>query len=367
MTDAGLKAHSTLSATMNNNDKPFSSGFALLWRRQGVLWWIFAVNLVCGALGTVPGFLRLKHALGHSLAGQPLTNRFDLGMLAELFRLPDVTLVRYTTNSYLFAFVFFLFMLFVTGGILESYRADRRLTTGEFFTASGAFFWRFVRLLLLSIIPFVIVSMIYQALDKAADRIGERAIADQVGIFLGWGAMLVFLLLALAVRLWFDIAQVRAVAHNERRMWRNVWSAWRITRHDFGRLYGMYFVIALVAWITLAVGLVIWAELPATATGAVFVILELIMFAQIAARLWQLASATSWYQQHDEMLSSVAEPAILMPAVMAPAEADPTPPIEEGALAIEPASPPPQLAQVEPVPEREPPRDPGPELPPADA
>ncbi len=351
----------------HDNKSALSSGFSLLWRRQGVLWWIFVVNLVCGALGTVPGFLRLHHALGHSLAGQPLTNRFDLGMLVELFRLPDVSLVRYTTNSYLFTFVFFLFMLFATGGILESYRADRRLTIGEFFAASGAYFWRFVRLLLLSIIPFVIVVMIYQALNKAADHIGDRAIADQVGIFLGWGATLVFLLLALAVRLWFDIAQVRAVAQNERRMWGNTWHAWRITRHDFGRLYGMYFVIALVAWITLAVGLVIWAELPATATGAVFIILELIMFAQIAARLWQLAGATSWYQQHDEMLTPVVEPAIAMTTVIAPAEANLAPPIEEGAPATEPASPPPQVAHVEPVAEPEPPRDPGPELPPADA
>jgi len=345
----------------SHKNNAFSSGFRLLWRRQGVLWWIFAVNLLCGALGTVPGFLRLQHALGHSLAGQPLTNRFDLGMLAELFRLPDVSLVRYTTNSYLFAFIFFVFILFVTGGILESYRADRRLTTGEFFAASGAYFWRFVRLLLLSIIPFVIVIMIYQALDKAADRIGDRAIADQAGIFLGWGAMLIFLLLALAVRLWFDMAQVRAVAHNERRMWRNTWRAWRITWHGFGRLYGMYFVIALVGWIMLAIGLVIWAQLPATATGAVFIILELIMLAQIATRLWQLAGAMSWYQAHAEILAPPVEAtATPMPLETAPAAA--------GAANV--VYPPQDAAAVEPPPAEapEPPStDPGPELPPADA
>ena len=72
-------------------------------------------------------------------------------------RLPDVNLNALRRAVYMFAFVFFVFMLFVTGGILESYRQDRRLTTGEFFAASGAFFWRFVRLALLSIIPFVIV------------------------------------------------------------------------------------------------------------------------------------------------------------------------------------------------------------------
>src|SRR5271170_8419197 len=147
---------------------PVAAGFSLLWRRQGVLWWVFVVNLLCGALGAGPAAVRLAHALHHSLAGQKLSDGFDLGMFIEMFRLPDVELIRYSTSSYVFAFLFFLFMILVTGGILESYRQDRRLNTGDFFAASGAFFWRFVRLMLLSIIPFAIVGMIYQALSKAA-------------------------------------------------------------------------------------------------------------------------------------------------------------------------------------------------------
>lgn len=340
----------------NVRNSAFSSGFGLLWRRQGLLWWIFVVNLVCGALGTLPAFLALHGSLSHSLAGQPLTNRFDLGMLDELTRLPEVRLMRNTIASYLFAFVFFAFMLFVSGGILESYRADRRLTTGEFFAASGGFFWRFVRLLLLSLVPFVIVGMIYQGLYRLANYAGDRAISDYVGVSMRWGAALLFLLLALAVRLWFDMAQVRAVAHNECRMWRNTWRAGSITGRHFGALYWMYLRIALLAWLTLAVGLVIWAKLPATATGAVFILLELIMFAQIATRLWQLAGATSWYQQHPEMLPAET------PAV--------TPlPSQEAVSAIPaPALPVDQVTADEQSPGHPPPPgDPGPELPPADA
>ncbi|MGA2903906.1 MAG: hypothetical protein ABSD98_08740 [Candidatus Korobacteraceae bacterium] len=319
-----------------------AAGYSLLWRQQGVLWWIFVVNLVCGGLGTVPALLRLSHALNHSLSAEKLSKGFDLGMFVELLRLPDVSLMRYSTTSYIFAFVFFVFILFVTGGILETYRQDRRLNTGDFFAASGAFFWRFVRLMLLSIIPFVIVGMIYQALSKAADKIGDRAIADQVGIFLGWAAMLIFLLLALWVRLWFDIAQVRAVAQNERRMWRNLWKSWRITWHDLRRLFRIYVCISFVAWVTLAIGLVIWSKLPPTATLLTFLILELIVFAQLATRLWQLASATTWYQRHAEMVP--AEPVI-----------DTTPhPVE--------------IVETTPSPALDlPPQDPGPVLPPVNA
>lgn len=314
-----------------------AAGFSLLWRRQGVLWWMFVVSLVLGGLGALPATINIGHALNHSLAGQQLTTRFDLGMYVELLRLPSVDISRYDPAVGVSVFIFFLFMLFATGGILETYRQDRGLTTGEFFAASGAFFWRFVRLLLLSIIPFVIVGMIYQGLSKLADHIGDRAIADQVGIFSSIAAVIIFMLLALWVRLWFDLAQVRAVVQNERGMWRNLWKSWGITWR--AGLYWKYVAIALVAWIVMAIALVIWAHVPSSATPMIFLSLELIIFAQLATRLWQLASAMTWYQRYAETLI-VAQPVVEI--VPAPAEIVETP------------------ADL-------PPADPGPELPPADA
>jgi hypothetical protein len=283
---------------MADNEKGVvAAGFGLLWRRQGILWWVFAVNFVCGALGTIPAMLALHRTLAHSLAGQPLSKGFDVGMFVELLRLPNVSLMHSSTTSYIFAFVFFLFMLFVSGGILETYHQDRKLTTGDFFAASGAFFWRFVRLMLLSLVPFVAVVIVHGVLDKLADYVGDRAIADQVGIYLSWFAIAVFVLLALVVRLWFDIAQVRTVAQNERRMWRNTWKAFHIIFRQLPSLFWMYFRISLFGWATLAIGLVIWAKLPPTATPVTFVLLELILLAQLATRFWQLASAMTWYQR----------------------------------------------------------------------
>jgi hypothetical protein len=332
---------------MADNEKGVvAAGFSLLWRRQGILWWVFVVNFVCGALGTLPAMLTLRRALAHSLAGQPLSKGFDVGMFVELIRLPNVRLMSTYTASYIFAFLFLLFMLFVSGGILETYRQDRKLTTGDFFAASGAYFWRFVRLLLLSLIPFIVVGMIYQGLSKLSDYVGDRAIADQVGIYLSWFAIAVFLLLALIVRLWFDIGQVRTVAQNERRMWRNTWKAFRIIFRALPSLFWMYFRITLFAWVTLMIGLVIWAKLPPTATPVSFVLLELILLAQLATRFWQLASAMTWYQRHAEVV---------------PADSvDYTTPHPQEVA--EPAPP------VEPAPSIEPPlRDSGPDLPPADA
>jgi hypothetical protein len=289
----------------DNNKGLVTAGFSLLWRRQGILWWVFVVNILCGALGTLTAALTLNRALHHTLAGERLTKGFDLGMFTELLRLPDVGLLRLSAVSYAFACLFFLFMLFVSGGILEAYREDRRLSTGDFFAASGAFFWRFVRLVLFSLVPFAFLWSMYPVVDQLSDYLGDRAVADQVGILIQLTGTVLLALLAFLVRLWFDLAKVRAVARNERRMWSNMWAALGMTWRNLGTLFWMCFRISIVSWIVLLIGLLIWTKLPPTAVPVTFVILELMMLVQLGTRLWQLAGMTTWYQRHPEPVPAV--------------------------------------------------------------
>ena len=284
-----------------------SAGAGLVWRRQSILWWVFLVNAGLAALGTAPAFAVLKGALSHSLAGQPLVSGFDYGIFNELQRVPDVRVLATRSTSNLFAGLFAVFMLFVSGGILEAYRQDRWVTTGEFFAASGAYFWLFLRLALFSLVPFVFLGSLYQQLETFSDYVGDKVIADQVGFFIQLAGGIVLAALALFVRLWFDIAKVRAVAQNEHGMWHNMWQGLGIAWRERWTLLWMYFRITLVAWIALAVGFLIWTKLPPTAIPATFVLLELVILVQVATRLWQLASATAWYKQHPEMVPAPVE------------------------------------------------------------
>ena len=53
-----------------------------------------------------------------------------------------------------------------------------------------------------------------------------------------------------------------------------------------------------MAWVTLAVGLFVWAKLPPTATPVTFLLLEFIILMQLLTRLWQRASTVTWYRRH---------------------------------------------------------------------
>ena len=96
-----------------------AAGFALMWRRRGVLWWVFVVNLACGIMGAIPAIVTVHTALGNNLAGLKLTRGFALGMVAELFRVAEVNLGRTFGAVYMFAFLFMLFMLFMVSNPLS--------------------------------------------------------------------------------------------------------------------------------------------------------------------------------------------------------------------------------------------------------
>ena len=283
-----------------------AAGASLVWRRQRVLWWVFAVNFVLGLLGTVGARLQLAKFLQYSLKGEGLSKGFDVGMFMELVNRPEANLMRSAGSSFLFAALFPLFMLFVTGGILAVYREDRRFTAGDFFAASGAFFWRFVRLALLSIVPFAILFGLLSGVHKLSDYFGDRAVSAETGFYILLAGFIAVTLLTLFVRLWFDIAQVRAVVQDEHKMWPNLWKALGISRRNVTRLFRVYLCISGVAWVTLAGGLWLWAKLPPTATPVTFLLLEFIILMQLLSRLWQRASSVTWYQRHAALVPADA-------------------------------------------------------------
>jgi len=282
----------------DGSKETFVAGWHVLWRRWGILCWVFAANVALGALGTLPAARQLRNILRHTLAGEQLFKGFDVGMFYELVRVPEAGLLRFTNSSYLWAALFPVFLLLISGGILEAYRQDRRLSTGEFFAASGAFFWRFVRLALISLVPFAVLYNAYLAVDKVADHLGDKVTVDQIGFLIWLVGVIVLVLLALFVRLWFDVAKVRAVAEDERSMVFNTFKSLDIAQRRLGSLLWLYLRISLLAWMAALMAFLIWTKLPPTTIWATFILLELVVLAQLAARLWQMASLTIWYQRY---------------------------------------------------------------------
>jgi hypothetical protein len=282
-------------------------GFRRVWHYQRVLWWIFLINLVFALFGSMPALTKLEN-VGHSLRAQRLTNMFDYGAFSELTSNPEVDPFAAQAGSLHFAFVFFFFMLFLTGGILEAYRADRRLTTREFFEACGAYFWRWVRLLIFMLIVLVPIGLLAQGVSKLFSKLVFESPDEKFAYWVLLGGMLLAAFLWMCVRLWFDMAQVRAVVEEEYGMWRNAGSACRLTFGNFGSLFWLYFRISFLWWVIFALGFWVWTKMPPARFEWTILLLEFVILAGFGTRLWQRASEMVWYQRRFPMSAPVAIP-----------------------------------------------------------
>jgi hypothetical protein len=280
-------------------------GARIVWRRQKVLWWAFAVNLLLALMGTIPTAAELGNILNRSLASGALVDGFDVPTFAELAMSPARPL--HVASAALFPLVFFAFMLFIEGGVLAVYRADRKFTTAEFFEACGRFFWRFFRLLILFLIVLVPIIIFDRVATSWSDRLAVDAPKPLLGIWVQIVATIIALFLLMAVRLWFDMAQARIVVEDERAVRKALWASLKLTLRRFPRLFGIYFEISLVAWAGLVASFWVWASwVRPEWTGVTFLLTQGFLLFWLATRFWQRASEIIWYLRHAGPPSSIS-------------------------------------------------------------
>jgi hypothetical protein len=268
------------------------SGAGLLWRHQRLVWWIFAVNLTIAWLSSLSARAMLSKVLDHSLESAKLVTGFNLGALVLMLERPDVQMGSLTSDMLGASLIFLVYLLFIDGGVLTVYLEDRKLSRAEFFENAGLFFWRMVRLSLYSLIPFALLGAAHSGINNAAGRLASDAAPERLGFYVQVGGGLVIALLALLVRLWFDLAQARVVRDGERQIFRTLLHSFKPAFTS--GLYVKYVGIGLLGMLAFAAGTGVWVYLPHQAAAASFVVLELVTVTAIATRLWLKATSASW-------------------------------------------------------------------------
>jgi hypothetical protein len=290
------------------NRGTFFSGAGLVWQWQRLVWWIFAVCLIFGFFSTQDMTERASSLLDHSAAAQRLVNGFDISAIMMLQQLPDSPLEIQGHNIVHFSLLFVVFMLFVTGGILAAYVLDEKPTTTAFFEASGHHFWRFFRLMIylaIVLLPIVGLAAFTGAMHT---RIEDQSISPYPGDHFVEAAAVVILLLLIIVRLWFDLAQVIAVADDEKKMHRALRRAFRLLRRHFFSLFWLYLRVSIIAWALFALGLYVWMfRLSPQSNVPAFLLSQLMILIWLGTRLWQRASEALWYRNYQA--NQVPEPA----------------------------------------------------------
>jgi hypothetical protein len=296
--------------------RTFFSGASLVWGLRRVLWLIYVVNFVLAYFATHGTNERIAAILDYSLAAGQLVHGFNLGTLSSLAMNPESPFGGSISASLSGAMLFTVFMIFATGGILATYYSGQRLHSGAFFEACGHHFWRFVRLTIYLLIVLLPVFILGRIAYQMYDRIDKQSISPMSAVHFFEAAAVVVLLLLICIRVWFDMAQVIAVAEDERRMHKVLRRSATLLRHNFLSLYWLYLRVSLVSWIVFAIGLHIWmTHLRPESILAPFLLSQFLIIFWQACRLWQRASECLWYREHQRAIA-VASPVYEPPPVI---------------------------------------------------
>ena len=296
-------------------NRPIRDGFFLVWRQQRILWWIFFVNLALAFLASITPHTILHPVLDKSLYSEQLSKGFDLSVFAELLSRPDISVTPWATSSFVVGVIFLFYMLFLSGGVLSAYHHDRKFTGGQFFEFCGDFFWRFLRLMLCSIIPFGIVFGLLSGVNALAGKMASDAPRDTQGFWFQAVGTFFVVLIGLFVRAWFDLGQARTVIDHVRGMFALTFRAFLMSLRNLPRFVFMYFVPTIVAASAIVLTWYVWLTIPHTSFGASWLLLEILSLLLIGLRLWQRASMILWYQNYAELH---APPVVLPPTPLPP-------------------------------------------------
>jgi len=271
----------------------FFDGLVRASRSWKMILLLMGVNLLVSIPVVMPVFwLIAQTGSERQAANTMLADTLDPHWMADLIneRLPGESLGslggQVGALLLVMAVSYLLLNTLFAGGILEVFASeDGRFTMRKFWAGCGAYFWRFFRLMLISLLFYGAAYLIYFLIRQPIDSAAQQASAYESIFYQRWAAMALLVLLFAFVNMVFDYAKISVVVGDRRWMFREAIKAIRFGARNFFRAYSLYWLIALVGLVGFAA--LAWLRASVHQSSAVAVLLA-ILLAQVAmaARMW---------------------------------------------------------------------------------
>jgi hypothetical protein len=345
----------------------FIHGLSLTLRRFPALLWTYLFNLALALLFSISLNLQLSKLLNHSLAAQRLSSGFDLGTIGETYLhlhqgpTGDAGAITGHASIPLFLIVYFL----LVPGTLFCYQTDSPARLGTLLQQGLLYFWRFVRITLLTLlVSTLILGPLFFLQGKWADHVDDHLVGRSAFLLILAGNIVLFLVASI-LRLYFDLVEVYTVQLGrhlrptlfgqqpkpDRRVRRTLAPAWQTLRTHFAEVWPIFLFLTLLGFaaviLTARISMHMLAQPRVWPT---FLLAQFGLFVMLFTRFWQRGAETSLALQNP--IPSLAPPPIL--PVAGPIDpTDPLHPSRRIQLSPEPSAIPPTpepISDPEPAP-----------------
>jgi hypothetical protein len=277
-------------------------GLRLVWQHPGAVVWTYLFNLGIALVFSLPLHARLASVLDHSIAAQGLNAAFDFGTLGAVSHQLGYRVPSSGATIYLGLPIYFLVYFVLVPGALFSYRIGAPQRLAILMSSGLCFFWRFVRITLLTLLVFALVlGPLFAAQNAWANHVDEHVVG--VGaVYHDLAGLLVIALVAAVLRVYFDLVEVYTVQLDdqfrdngkpERRVRKVLIPAAKTLWANFWRVYGVFWATTLTGLIALGlVGTIAVESLAQPRMWPAFLLLQIGFFLSIFTRYWMRAAET---------------------------------------------------------------------------
>jgi hypothetical protein len=314
----------------------FTGGLSLTLRSWPALVWTYLFNVGLAVLFTLPLHSQLARITAHSLASQRLIGAFDLGALAGVIGKLSQGPGPATMSSYFSTPIFLVLYFLIVPGTLFCYQTGTSARISALLANGFAYFWRFVRITLVTVVISGAILGGLFALQKLWSAYLDKRIVGRPGFLLETAGLAVIGLVAALLRVYFDLVQVYTVQlgmqappageqqkrRRERHIRRTLKPAWKALFGNFFRTYLVFVLLAILGFA--AVMLTARATIHSLAqprAWPLFLLGQLGLFLMLLTRFWQRGAETILALDNPVPLLPALVPEVSVPETLPPAAA----------------------------------------------
>ncbi len=290
-----------------SNLKLFTKALGTTARQGRLALRLWAIYFLFSLLVAAPFAVAIQGQASHSLMADSLLARMDVDWLTDLgtrFQGAAPLVMGLLLAALL---LYLLLAVFLNGGVIGGLlRPGARPTLAEFFHDCGLYFWRFLRLFLLSIPAYLLVVGALHGLVAGLLKALTRGAATEWPLVVANGLRLLALVLLLGiVSMFLDYAKIGLAAGNRRSVLREAWRTLKLVGRRFLKAWGL-FLLAGLAFVALAL---LYLEVSrALPTGTPLLLLAVFLWQQLFV-LGRQFSKVLFFASETELYRELQEPA----------------------------------------------------------
>ncbi|HMA53727.1 MAG TPA: hypothetical protein VKT17_04670 [Acidobacteriota bacterium] len=282
--------------------KAIVNGIGTTFRKPRLLIILYAVNLLFALVVAFPFLALVQAELGQSLLGASI-RPVDLMWIGEAVLKHQDALAAIAAGFVACGIAYLGLHVFLYGGIVGRL-LDREgpASLDAFAGDCGRYFWRFVRLFLVSLVFLVLtLGLVLQLVSALFAPLSESAVTEWLPLILSNLHFLIALLLLSIVHMIIDYARIAIVADEERKVLRALRHALTFLKTRFFRAWA---IALLIIAATIAGTVVFYVILGALGAPTVVQVIAALVWMQlyIAFRIWIrtlfVAAQAEFYRSH---------------------------------------------------------------------